>query len=130
MLETTEVVGFGYESDGRDGEAKEFGTKSEAGTVAEPEEEGYQTTRTRLEKVQAKFEKRVLSDFRYQMQTGNQERVAFVDVEFMKMSGFCRDCIGWEKKTIRDGVSNEHTGKIDDQVVISWSTLEYMRDNW
>ena len=71
LLETTEVVGFGYESDGRDSEANDFGFKSEAGTVAEPENEGYRTARTRWKEVQAKFEKRVLSDFRYQMQTGN-----------------------------------------------------------
>ena len=38
LLETTEVVGFGYESDGRDSEAKEIGTKSEAGSVAGQEE--------------------------------------------------------------------------------------------
>ena len=87
-LEATDVVGFGYESDGRDSEANDFGFKSEAGTVAEPEEEGYQTARTRWKKVQAKFEKRVLSDFRYQMQTWNQERVAFVDMEFMEKSWF------------------------------------------
>ena len=59
--------------------------------MADPEEEGFQTARTRWEKVQAKFEKMVLNDFIYQMQTGNQERVAFVDMEFMEMSGFCRD---------------------------------------
>ena len=32
-LEATEVVGFGYESDGRESEAKEFGAKSEAGSL-------------------------------------------------------------------------------------------------
>ena len=88
LLENMEVVGFGYESDGRDSEAKELGSKSEAGAVAEPKEDGYQTASTRWEKVQAKFEKRVLSDFRYQMQTENQERVAFVDMEFMEKSWF------------------------------------------
>ena len=52
-----------------------------------------------------------------------------MDMEFMEMYGFCRDGIGGEKKTIRDGVFNEQTGKIEDQVIISGSTLEYMRDN-
>ena len=31
-LEATDVVGFGYESDVRESEAKEFGAKSEAGS--------------------------------------------------------------------------------------------------
>ena len=93
LLEPTEVVGFDYKRDGRDSEATKFGTKSEAGTVAGPDEEGYQPSKTRWEKIQAKFEKRVLRDYRYQMQTRNQERVAFVDMEFMEMSGFCRDGI-------------------------------------
>ena len=35
LLETMEVVWFGYESDGRESEAKEFGTRSKAGSVAE-----------------------------------------------------------------------------------------------
>ena len=69
LLQPTEVVGFGYESDGRDSEAKEFGTESEAGTVEEPDEEGFQPARTRWEKLQAKFEKRVLNDYIHQMQT-------------------------------------------------------------
>ena len=46
------------------------------------------------------------------MQTGNQERVAFVDMEFMEMSGFCREGIGGERRMIRDGVFNEQTGKL------------------
>ena len=87
LLETTEVVGFGYESDGRESEAKEFGATSEVGSVDESAE-GYQPAKTQWEKVQAKYEKRVLHDFRYQMQTWNHERVAFVDMEFMEMSGF------------------------------------------
>ena len=61
LLETTEVVSLGYESDGRGREAKKFGTKSEAGTVAEPEEDGFHTIRTRWENVHAKFEKGVLT---------------------------------------------------------------------
>ena len=52
----------------------------------------------------------VLNDFRYQMQTSNPERVAFVDMEFMKMSGFCREGIGAERRMIWDGVFNEQTG--------------------
>ena len=64
------------------------------------------------------------------MQTGNQERVAFVDMEFMEMSGFSWDGIGGERKTIRDGVFNEQTGKLEDQSIMSGSTLEYMRENW
>ena len=72
--------------------------------------------------VQAKFEKMVLSDFRYQMQTGNQERVAFVDIEFMKMSGFCREGIVEELRMIWDGVFNEQTGKLNDQSIMSGST--------
>ena len=95
-----------------------------------PQEAGYQPSKTRLEKTQAKYEKRVLSDFRYQMQTRIQEPVAFVDMEFMEMSGFWRDCIGGEKKMIRDGVFNEQTVKIEDQMIISGSTLEYVRYNW
>ena len=31
---------------------------------------------------------------------------------------------------IRDGVFNEQTGKLEDQVFMSGSTLEYMRENW
>ena len=69
-MEATEVVGFGYESDGRESEAKEFGARPEVGSVGKSAE-GYQTAKTRLEKVQAKHENRVLNDFRYQMQTGN-----------------------------------------------------------
>ena len=34
-LEATEVVGFDYESDGREREAKEFGAKSEACSLGE-----------------------------------------------------------------------------------------------
>ena len=71
-----------------------------------------------------------MHDFSYQMQTSNPERVAFVDMEFMEMSGFCRDGVGGEKRTIRDGVFNEQTGKLEDQVFMSGSTLEYMRENW
>ena len=84
-LKATDVVGFGYESDGREREAKEFGVRSEGGSVGESAE-GYHTVKTRCENAQAKYERRVLHDFRYQMQTGNQERVAFVDMEFMEMS--------------------------------------------
>ena len=40
------------------------------------------------------------------MQTSNPERVAFVDMEFLEISGFCRDGIGVEKSAIRDGVFN------------------------
>ena len=64
------------------------------------------------------------------MQTSNPERVAFVDMEFMEMSGFCRDGIGGEKSMILDGVFNKQTGKLEDQVIMSGSTLEYMGDNW
>ena len=91
---------------------------------------GFQTQKTRWEKAHAKYEKRVLHDFRYQMQTSNPERVAFVDMEFMEMTGFCRHGIGEEKRTIRDGVFNEQTVKLQDQVFMSGSTLEYMRENW
>ena len=100
------------------------------GSEGSSEAGGFQTQKTRWEKAQAKYEKRVLHDFRYQMQTSNPERVAFVDMEFMEMSGFCRDGIGGEKSTIRDGVFNEQTGKLEDQVFMSGSTLEYMRENW
>ena len=125
-METTDVVGFGYDSDGRDSETKEF----EVGSEGSSEAGGFQTQKTRWEKVQAKYEKRVLHDFRYQMQTSNPERVAFVDMKFLEMSGFCRDDIGGEKSTIRDGVFNEQTGKLKDKVTMSGSTLEYMRENW
>ena len=64
------------------------------------------------------------------MQTSNPERVAFVDMEFLEVSGFCRDSIGGERSTIRDGVFNEQTGKLEDQRIMSGSTLEYMRNNW
>ena len=63
------------------------------------------------------------------MQTSNPERVAFVDMEFMEMSGFCREGIGAERRMIRDGVFNEQTGKLEDQLIMSGSTLEYMREN-
>ena len=92
--------------------------------------EGYRTAKTRWEKTQAKYERRVLNDFRYQMQTSNPERVAFVDMEFMEMSGFFREGIGAERRMMRDGVFNEQTGKLEDQRIMSWSTLEYMRNNW
>ena len=91
-LEATDVVGFGYKSDGRESEAKEFGAKSEAGSLVESVE-CYHTAKTRWEKRQAKYERRVLNDFRYQMQTSNPERVAFVDMQFMEMSGFCREVL-------------------------------------
>ena len=71
----------------------------------------------------------VLHDFRYQMQTGNQKRVAFVEMEFMEMSGFCRECMGAEMRIIRDGVFNEQTWKLEDKMIMSGSTLEYMREN-
>ena len=125
----TDVVGFGYDSDGRESEAKEFGMRSEWVSVGESAE-CYQTTKTRLEKAQAKYEWSVLHDFIYQMQTGNQERVAFVDMELMEMSGFCRDGIGGERRMIRDGVFNEQTWKLEEPSIMSGSTLEYMRDNW
>ena len=64
-----------------------------------------------------------MHDFRYQMQTSNPERVAFVDMEFMEMSGFCRDGIGAERRMIRDGVFDEQTGKLEDQLIMGWSTL-------
>ena len=89
MLETTEVVGFGCESDGREREAKEY----ELGSEWSSEAGGFQRQSTRWEKAQAKYEKRALHDFRYQMQTSNTERVAFVDMEFLEISGFCRDAI-------------------------------------
>ena len=83
-LEATDVVGFGYESVGRESEAKEFGAKSEAGSLVESVE-GYHTAKTRWENTQAKYERRVLNDFRYQMQTSNPERVAFVYMGFVDM---------------------------------------------
>ena len=63
------------------------------------------------------------------MQTSNPERVAFVDMEFMKMSGFCREGMGAERRSIRDCVFNEQTGKLEDKMIMSMSTLEYMREN-
>ena len=92
----------------RESEAKEFGAMSETGSSVESED-GYQPAKTRWEKVQAKHERMALNDFRYQMQTGNTESVAFVDMEFMEMSGFCRDSIGGDSRTILDGVFNEQT---------------------
>ena len=91
---------------------------------------GFQRQRTRWEKAQAKYEKRALHDFRYQMKTSNPERVAFVDMEFLEISGFCRDGVGGERSTIRDGVYNEQTGKLEDKMIMSGSTLEYVRENW
>ena len=128
-LEVTEVVGFVYESVGRENEAEECGAMPEAGSIVESVE-GYHTAKTRWEKTQAKYERSVLNVFRYQMQTSNPERVAFVDMEFMEMSGFCREGIGAERRMIRDDVFNEQTGKLKDQRIIRWSTLEYMRNNW
>ena len=125
-LEATDVVGFGYESDGRESEAKEFDVGSERSSEAGV----FQTQKSRLEKAQAKYEKRVLHEFRYQMQTSNPERVAFVDMEFMEMSGFCREGMGAERRMIRDGVFNEQTWKLEDKMIMSGSTLEYMRENW
>ena len=60
-MEAMDVVGFGYESDGRESEAKEFDVGSEGSSEAG----GFQTAKTRWEKAQAKYEKRVLHDFRY-----------------------------------------------------------------
>ena len=54
----------------------------------------------------------MLNDFRYQMQTSNPERVAFVDMELMEMSGFCLEGIGAEGRMIRDGVFNERRGSL------------------
>ena len=44
--------------------------------------------------------------------------------------GFVEMVSGGEKCTIRDGVFNEQTGKLEDKVIMSGSTLEYMRENW
>ena len=46
------------------------------------------------------------------------------------MSWFCRDGIVEERRTIRDGVLNEQTGKLEYQSIMSGSTLECMRENW
>ena len=87
---------------------------------------GFQKQTTRWEKAQAKYEKSVLHEFMYQMQTSNSERVGFVDMEFMEMSGFCREGMGAERRSIRDGVFNEQTGKLEDKMIMSGSTLEYI----
>ena len=50
-------------------------------------------------------------------------------MEFMEMYGLCRDGIAVDKKIVRDGVFNEQTGKIEDQMIMSGSTLEYVRYN-
>ena len=64
------------------------------------------------------------------MQTSDPERVAFVDMEFIEMSGFCQSGIGAERRMILDGVFNEQTWKLEYQLIMSGSTLEYMRNNW
>ena len=38
--------------------------------------------------------------------------------------------MGAERSSIRDGVFNEQTGKLEDKMIMSGSTLEYMRENW
>ena len=48
----------------------------------------------------------------------------------MEMSGFCREGMVAERRMIRDGVFNERTGKLEDQLIMIGSTLEYMRENW
>ena len=50
-------------------------------------------------------------------------------MEFFEISRFCRDGIGGERSTIRDGVFNEQTGKFEDKMIMSGSTLEYVREN-
>ena len=62
------------------------------------------------------------------MQTSNPERVAFVDMEFMEMSGFCREGMGAEMRSIRDGVFNEQTWMLEDKMIMSGSTLGYLRE--
>ena len=38
--------------------------------------------------------------------------------------------MGGERRMIRDGVFNEQTGKLEDKMIMSGSTLEYMRELW
>ena len=63
------------------------------------------------------------------LSVSDPERVAFVDMEFMEMSGFCREGMGAERMMIRDGVFNEQTRKLEDKMIMSVSTLEYKREN-
>ena len=70
----------------------------------------------------------MLHEFRYQMQTSNPEREAFVDMEFMEMLGFCREWMGAERRSIRDGVFNEQTWMLEDKMIMSGSTLGYLRE--
>ena len=51
-------------------------------------------------------------------------------MEFMEMSAVCREGVGAERRMIWDGVFNEQTWKLEDQLIMSGSTLEYMRNNW
>ena len=44
--------------------------------------------------------------------------------------GFCREGLGGENRMIRDGLFSEDTGRIEDQFIMSWSTLEYLNANW
>ena len=73
---------------------------------------------------------REMRDFKIPMQTWYQGGVAFVDMEFMEVSGFCQKSFGGEKGMISDGVFSEETGRFEDQFIMSWSTLEYLNDNW
>ena len=51
-------------------------------------------------------------------------------MEFVEVSGFCRDGLGVEKRMIRDVVFSEENWRFEDQFIMNGSTLEYLRDNW
>ena len=55
---------------------------------------------------------------------GTRSEWHFVDMEFMEMSGFRLEGIGGERRMIRDGGFNEQTGKLEDQLTMSGSTLD------
>ena len=86
--------------------------------------------KSKLENIHEKKTAREMRDFKIPMQTGNTAGVAFVDVEFMEVSGFCREGLGGEKRIIRDVVYNEKTWRFEDQFIMCWSTLEYLKYNW
>ena len=50
-----------------------------------------------------------------------------VDMEFMEMTGFCREAIGGERRMILHGVFNEQTWKLENQLIMSEHVGLYAR---
>ena len=115
VLELKDVIVFDYESYGRSSEAGEYAVKNIADMAVDQVDEWFQRVpKPKCEMIHGKKAAREMRDFKIPMQTGNPEGVEFVNMEFMELSGFCREGLGGEKRMIRDGVYKEETGRFED----------------